>query len=344
MEENQETEDGSPADEHTEPKRARPDVHYPLVLNGLDYLISVVDHLADGPDPRDLKYAVLHLQAATEVLLKARLELEHFSLVFKDPARANLEDFRKGSFESCGMQDVIVRLRNIAQVAIDDKDARAIKSLAEARNALQHYGLIAPAYRVEAQAVHVLAFLLSFVRQHLFDTDYDLASENDKVLGVIEKVEEKALKIKILLDRRSKRARSEIGNQLDRTVRCPFCREWTALVDGNGEEYNSVICRCCEQSFGAELYLQDRWDRWEYELDSPDADLPPPRLCPICDEYQLVLRARTAKSPDDEIDLCFYCATIFDDLSKCAVEKCQEVFVPDGSDRRTCRRHHLRNN
>jgi hypothetical protein len=34
--------------------------------NGLDYLESVVEHLRDNPDQRDLKYAILHLQAATE--------------------------------------------------------------------------------------------------------------------------------------------------------------------------------------------------------------------------------------------------------------------------------------
>jgi hypothetical protein len=40
--------------------------------NGLDYLESVVEHLRDNPDQRDLKYVILHLQAATEVLLKVQ--------------------------------------------------------------------------------------------------------------------------------------------------------------------------------------------------------------------------------------------------------------------------------
>ncbi|WP_344388763.1 hypothetical protein [Streptomyces vastus] len=291
-----------------------------------------------------MKYAVLHLQAATEVLLKARLELEHFSLVFKDPARASVEDFRKGSFESCGMRDVIVRLRNIAQVSIEEKDARAIDSLAEARNALQHYGLTASAYRVEAQAVYVLAFLLSFVRQHLFTADYGPVSETEEIIRTIEEVENKAREIRTLLERRSKRARSVIGKQLDRVVRCPFCREWAALVDGKGDRYNAVACRCCEQSFGAEIYLEDRWHRWEYELDSPDAETPSPQRCPICDEDELVHKARTAKSPDDEVALCFYCGTIFDVLSECTMDKCQGVYVPDGSTLRTCPVHTPRDN
>jgi hypothetical protein len=43
------------------------------VDNGLDYLESVIEHLRGEPDQRNLKYAVLHLQAAVEVLLKIRL-------------------------------------------------------------------------------------------------------------------------------------------------------------------------------------------------------------------------------------------------------------------------------
>ncbi|WP_244302586.1 hypothetical protein [Streptomyces viridosporus] len=64
-----------------------PRVDFPPVPNGIDYLSEVVTRLA-RPDaevsPRDLKYAVLHLQAATEVLVKARLQIAHWSLVVKD--------------------------------------------------------------------------------------------------------------------------------------------------------------------------------------------------------------------------------------------------------------------
>lgn len=69
----------------------RPDVDFRPVRNGMDYLLSTVTHLTGGQQPpgdRDLKYAVLHLHAATEVLLKARLVREHWSLVFSDPGKA----------------------------------------------------------------------------------------------------------------------------------------------------------------------------------------------------------------------------------------------------------------
>ncbi|MFJ5534146.1 hypothetical protein [Streptomyces sp. NPDC093261] len=76
------------------------EVYFPPVRNGLDYLVSVVEHLEAGTErvsARDLKYAVLHLAAGAEVLLKARLQLEHWSLVFSDPAKARRSELEDGS-------------------------------------------------------------------------------------------------------------------------------------------------------------------------------------------------------------------------------------------------------
>jgi hypothetical protein len=47
-------------------------INFPPIQNGFDYLMSTVEHLRERPTARDLKYAVLHLQAAVEVLLKVR--------------------------------------------------------------------------------------------------------------------------------------------------------------------------------------------------------------------------------------------------------------------------------
>ncbi|MGW4184288.1 hypothetical protein ACWEK2_19150 [Streptomyces albidoflavus] len=58
--------------------------------NGIDLPLSAFDHLSQRngePGARGLKYSVLHLQAAVEALLKARLIREHWSLVFSDLTR-----------------------------------------------------------------------------------------------------------------------------------------------------------------------------------------------------------------------------------------------------------------
>ncbi|WP_326698253.1 hypothetical protein OG909_13425 [Streptomyces sp. NBC_01754] len=85
--------------EHPSP---RPNVPHTPVTNGMDYLVSVFQHLTEGEKPpgaRDLKYTVLHLQAATEVLLKARLVREYFSLIFADPTKATHDAWQKGDFK-----------------------------------------------------------------------------------------------------------------------------------------------------------------------------------------------------------------------------------------------------
>lgn len=82
---------------------AAKDVSFPPVPNGVDYLVSVVELLSrdkGDPSPRDLKYAVLHLQAASEVLLKARLQIEHWTLVVKDAAKTRKIQYQAGDFES----------------------------------------------------------------------------------------------------------------------------------------------------------------------------------------------------------------------------------------------------
>ncbi|MDQ0687109.1 hypothetical protein QFZ56_006072 [Streptomyces achromogenes] len=91
------------------------DLHFPALVNGLDFLVSAVGSLSgdDGqPGPRDMKYAVLHLQAAAETLLKARLEMHDPALVW---TKVELFDQRKheaGDFKSCGVKTAIERLRD----------------------------------------------------------------------------------------------------------------------------------------------------------------------------------------------------------------------------------------
>src|SRR5690606_34270345 len=138
--------------------------------NGVDYLVSVVDLLGreeGDPSPRDLKYAVLHLQAASEVLLKARLRIEHWTLVVKDAVRTNHQKFQEGDFESVTHTEAVRRLIDVVGVEITEVDKRALFNLSKDRNALQHWGLTGSAPTVEARAAKVLDFLIRFLDDEL---------------------------------------------------------------------------------------------------------------------------------------------------------------------------------
>lgn len=284
----------------------RPDMDFTPVRNGMDYLSSAVVHLAPTPYPsrarpisdRELKYAVLHLQAATEVLLKARLVREHWSLVFKDPGKATRSAFEQGKFESCSMNATMDRLADIANVPITPKQRAAITDLAETRNALTHYGHTANAYAVEARAVTVLNFLLDFVPLHLHPV---LSSEAEFVEESMRALALEVRRIESLVKKRMQELAGELQGLEERTVICPQCRQWAVVVGGD-----PIVCRFClaswEPNSAALLYWNDVL-RGEFEALATDP-------CGCGDD--LVLLADTAANMTEDVGLCFACGTLYE--------------------------------
>ncbi|MFI6020578.1 hypothetical protein ACIBCP_23425 [Streptomyces sp. NPDC051287] len=287
------------------------DVMFPPIENGLDYLISVVDNLAkeDGTpvSARNLKYGVLHLQAAAEVLLKARLQREHWSLVLAklDRNPTTRENFDAGKFASCTMEDAALRLRNVVGLHISPESIKALKELAESRNALQHFGLDDTGPAVEAKAALVLDFLIRFLDEHLLP---DLNNEErERTQDDMERIRVGLTHIQAFVDRRMESVRAELASHLGRTLECPGCHQFGLLVDG-GEDIKCYFCGRKKMSGDAALeyvfYVLGRW--WDGEGRTPVEE------CPHCSSDSLVWDARALASPQDSIDLCFHCGVVAD--------------------------------
>lgn len=289
------------ADEHAH-------LYYPPILNGMDYLDSVVDHLSGEPTPRNLKYAVLHLQAATEVLLKARLLQEHWSLVFKDPGRADLGRFKNGDFESCATSEAISRLRNIVAIELPKPATDEITRLAKWRNALQHYGLKASAAAVESRAARILDFLLLFTDEHLMPhlSGEDAAYTHETTYHIRGRLS----RIRGLVQARMDRLGPALAPYAERTVGCPDCGQ-PALVVGSAP----LRCRFCDEEYHdpqnlAQFYVGITLGK-EWEPGFEDPATWPILRCPGCAEHALVLEADTAAAPKVHTPLCFACGGIF---------------------------------
>ncbi|WP_371636562.1 hypothetical protein OG988_26980 [Streptomyces zaomyceticus] len=271
-------------------RNKRPDVEFTPVNNGLDYLDSAVRCL-EGPEPPnayDLKYAVLHLQAATEVLLKVRLAKEHWSLVFADPGKASLQAYNKGEFNSCTVEEALKRLEEVASVKLLEDGKAAIGKLQKIRNALTHFGHVENAYAVEAQAAAVLDFLLEFIHLHL-------KSEP----GVYETMDRLRLRLagiqRYVRDRMNKLS-GVLTPLVGRTVWCNECGQWAVVV---GE--SNVTCRFCLYEYGEEpeaAALEYKWMR-HY----PDDFIV---TCKGCGSLS-ILKCRVASDKDRECLLCFAC-------------------------------------
>jgi hypothetical protein len=281
------------------------------VHNGLDYLESVIEHLRDESDQRDLKYAVLHLQAAVEVLLKVRLIREHWSLVFEKPSAANRAAFATGNFKSITLEDTLIRLNNIADVEVPGPDREQFLRLANKRNKLQHFGMEERAIGIEHLAGQVLDGLLRFIRDHLRP---GAAPEEEHALNQTQElIREKGGRIRALVAARSNRIEPELAAHAV-VVHCPDCLHSSLPID-----HGCLQCRFCDRTWepegAANQYVDAMFGLLRYGWYTGDLPVP----CMECRFQTLVAGATVRSNPEEVVWVCFNCGMVYNDgeISNC---------------------------
>jgi hypothetical protein len=294
------------------------EIEFPPVENGLDYLQSAVTHLRDEPTPRDLKYAVLHLHSAVEVLLKVRLIREDWSLIFTDPSKATHAAFLAGDFGSIGIKGTITRLKEKAGVELTDEAQKSFKRLTDVRNKLQHFGLKEQALAVEALAGEVLDALLVFIGHHL--EPGAKPDEEEPLREARELIRKEISRISALVDARTRRITPELDEKTDYIVTCPDCLHLTLEL---GEESEPGRCLFCDRAWHdpEEMAGDYAWSvlhRSWYEAVT-DGDKAPVRTCPACDFESLVDDVIVRADEDIPRWVCFNCMAIVppDGIDEC---------------------------
>ncbi|MGV9277753.1 hypothetical protein [Streptomyces griseosporeus] len=266
---------------------------FPPIRNGVDYLLSAVDHLgSDRTDPRGIKYAVLHLHAAAEVLLKTRLVREHWSLVFDDPGQATERAFRSGDFKSCTLAQAVARLRNIAGITITAKEDDALGDLGRDRNALQHYGLTHNAHAVEARAGRVLDFLVRFLDDVLLP---GLELDEVNAIGAdMVRVRDGLIGVRAFITQRLRRLRGELQGREERTIHCPHCDQLAMVAEG--ETNRCLFCGAVVTTAEMMVYMY---------LGTPEDEGSLIGICPRCTQHTLVYDVHLATG--ERVTFCFSC-------------------------------------
>lgn len=110
------------------------DIFDSLTRNAFDFLERGITEFDKSP-----KYSVIHFCAAVEMLLKARLMKEHWSLIVSKPDQANLAKFMAGNFISVTLEDARARIRDVAGEDIGDDAYNSFRALANHRNKMVHF-------------------------------------------------------------------------------------------------------------------------------------------------------------------------------------------------------------
>ncbi|MBT2395251.1 hypothetical protein [Streptomyces sp. ISL-100] len=321
------------------------DVEFPPVANGLDYLVSVVEMLESGErqgSPRNLKYALLHLAAGAEVLLKARLQVEHWSLVFSNPGKATKSALEEGTLSSCTPKEARERLTEIVGLSIARRDEEALDQLAKSRNALQHYGLVgaaANARSVESLTARVLHFLMVFLETSLLPQLGD--KEVRQASPELERIRSGLHQIESYVTERMRSLAPVLGPARNRTVRCPNCQQWALVPAINDhplssamDELYTVCCEFCSTlSAPREAALRYADSLLEHPMPKALYEAGATR-CSVCEQECLVRGASTAAAPDTLVEFCFCCGVVLAVLTKCP--RCWSMYEPKDEEHHRC--------
>ena len=122
---------GNPHDKIGTPSEA---MFHSVARNAFDFLQHAVTKLEENP-----KYSLISFVSAVELFLKARLLLEHWSLVFENPGDANVTKFRNGDFVSVTMDEAVRRLKGIVGLGLIRAEIECFGQLRVHRNRLVHF-------------------------------------------------------------------------------------------------------------------------------------------------------------------------------------------------------------
>lgn len=103
-----------------------------LVSNAFDFLETAFDEFDKKP-----KYSVVHFCTAVELILKARLMHEHWSLIVD--GKPDINKFRDGNFKSLNFKELIPRIEDVLNEKIPEDAKKSFDSIANHRNKMVHF-------------------------------------------------------------------------------------------------------------------------------------------------------------------------------------------------------------
>lgn len=106
-----------------------------LVESALDFLKTATQDIKNNAP----KYSIIHFYAAIELILKARLMREHWTLLVTGRNFPDQDRFVVGDFQSVHLNEANERLGKVVPAGLSKTEFEAFKSLAAHRNKIIHF-------------------------------------------------------------------------------------------------------------------------------------------------------------------------------------------------------------
>lgn len=283
-------------------------VNFSLLENGLDFVLSAIAHLSDNPGKRELKYAVLHLCAGIELVLKERLRQEHWSLLFRKIDDAKKESYEKGDFSSAAFDECIRRVAEICEVdlATDYKDD--LLRFRKKRNQMEHFGFVDSRHALVSSAAKGLVFLIDLIK-----SEFDPETLSPEERAMLDKIRTEKSKFEEYVSQRWVLIRSEVDDAKIPVLACPQCGQMAALVE------DGMQCLFCgyrdSAEAAADAYITSVLGLDEYRTVKDGGEWPL-YTCPECGKEAVVDHWGEEKVSNRFV--CFGCGAAWEDLEFCS--------------------------
>lgn len=314
-----------------------------LVTNAFDFLHRSIDEVESMPH-----YSILHFAIALELLLKARLVQEHWTLIFQDPGRADRSELDTGSFHSVSISEAIERIERILGERFGEAQKKAFQQVRDHRNRLVHAfhprfsGTISPDVVQKAVAEQSLVwYYLSGLLRKKWSVAFSGYSTQ------VQELEEELQTKGHLLRGRYEDLRPAIQTQIEAGTTfhtCPVCSFESArekAINGELVELQCVVCSdlrnvlklvcqacdgvvlfedlegvCQDPECGATVDVEEVIDTFMLGGDKDDWSLGLPAICDFCEHVPASVvpwgdefLCIACLEPHEFVTYCGYCNT-----------------------------------
>ena len=304
-------------------------VAFKLLENGLDFIVSALDHLSGSPTKRDLKYAVLHLSSGMELVLKERLQREHWSLVFDDPDNAQKETYETGDFTSVSFKACLKRLTGICGVKISDKHRNELLAFRNKRNRLEHFGILDSVEAITAAAARALSFLIDFISSELHPENLGPGD-----VATLKNIRQRLSEFEAFVVKRWKGIKKGLEHVKTAVVTCPSCTQDACVLD------DGATCRFCGYQRSAEEAASDYISgvlSEDYYRTVKHGGEWPLYSCPECECEALVDQGPSDSQFPHEQFICFACGEVWMEGQLASCTYCGQLYESEHGEGLICR-------
>ncbi len=327
-----------------------------IVANGFEFLLVAMEDLEKRP-----RLSTVHFYAAIELFVKARLLLEHWSLVVVKPETANRDKFLAGDFQSVGLEDARKRLLQVVNEDFPDAAFKCFDNLRKERNKIVHFYHPTQSGDIDARvqlrkvvaqqckAWFFLHRLLSRTWRQSFEELQDQVEGFDAIM----------LRNSSYLDEKLAELQPEMADAMKQGaefLRCPSCQRPAFEKNSSAFAFDGE-CRVCELAGTAVIAKCRHCETPTVLVNEAYGTCPDPRcakaLSPddVIEAFEVHVGARGNRPSEDEYANCamcageelvvpveeqWFCTQCFEIYDLCSVKRCSYcqqlgTYVPEDS-------------